>query len=78
MSSRAIKISLTPDQAKALHWFARHLYFEDALKSTPPHFGHDIRTQRAYDIVHAAASLEEQIAKAGQHGDSWMYNGVKP
>ena len=69
----AITVSLTPDQAQALHWFARHLAFEDALRSTPPHLGKDVCTERAYGIVHAAAELEEQLAKAGQHGDAWMY-----
>jgi len=69
-----VKVFLTREQAQALHWLARHLAFEDALRTTPPHLGKDVRTERAYDIVHAAASLEEQIADAGQHGDGWMYS----
>ena len=69
----AVKISLTKEQAQALHWFARHLSFNDALASTPPHFNHAAREECAYTIVHAAAELEEQIRKAGAHGDSWMY-----
>jgi hypothetical protein len=70
----AIAIELTAEQAQALHWLARHLAFEDALQSTPPHLGMDVRKERAYGIVHAAAELEEQIAKAGAHGDAWMYS----
>jgi hypothetical protein len=75
--SATVKISLSLEQAQALHWVARHLAFEDALQSTPPHLGKDVRTERAYCIVHAAAALEEQLAKAGQHGDRWMYAGVR-
>jgi hypothetical protein len=56
-----------------LHWLMRHIGFSDALQSTPPHLGKDLRNDRAYEIVHAAAALAEQIAKAGQHGDKWMY-----
>jgi len=77
MSARLVKVTLTHEQAQALHWFARHLSFEDALQSTPPHLGKDVRTERAYGIVRAASELEDQIVKAGQHGDSWMYSGVR-
>lgn len=73
-----VNISLTREQAQALHWLLRHLAFEDALQSTPPHLGKDVRTERAYGIVRAASAVEEQIADAGQHGDKWMYNGVRP
>lgn len=68
-----IIVTLTEDQAQALEWFARHLAFSDALDSTPPHLGKEIRTERAYGIVHAAAALEEQLRTAGMRGDSWMY-----
>lgn len=71
--SKPITVSLTPDQAQALHWFFRHLCFEDAFQSTPPHLGRDVRKERAYDIVHAASYVEAQIQKAGVHGDAWMY-----
>jgi hypothetical protein len=76
--SALIKVSLTREQAHALHWLARHLCFEDALQSTPPHLAKEVRTERAYGIVRAAAALEEQISEAGQHGDRWMYAGVRP
>ena len=68
-----VVVELTSERAQALHWFVRHLGFEDALQSTPPHLGLDVRKERAYGIVHAAAELESQIAKAGEHGDVWMY-----
>lgn len=74
--SAAVKISLSREQAHDLHWFLRHMSFETALQSTPPHLGKDVCTERAYEIVHAAVALEEQIAEAGQHGDRWMYSEV--
>lgn len=76
--SATVKLSLTPKQAQAIHWLARHFTFEDALQSVPPHLSKDVRTERAYNIVHAVCALEEGIAKAGEHGDRWMYSGVKP
>jgi hypothetical protein len=78
MKGRTVGVTLSLEQAQALHWLARHLCFEDALQSTPPHLGKDVRTERAYGIVRAAAALEEQISEAGQHGDRWMYSGVRP
>jgi hypothetical protein len=76
MSRAAVKVTLSAEQAQALQWFMRHMTFEDALQSTPPHLAKEVRTDRAYDIVHAVAALEAQIADAGQHGDRWMYRGV--
>lgn len=68
-----ILVTLSVDQARALHWFARHLGFDDAFASTPPHLSKEIRDERAYGIVHAAAALEEQLMEAQMHGDPWMY-----
>ena len=71
--SRPVKVSLTQEQAQALHWLTRHLSFDDAYESTPPHLGKDQRTERAYGIVHAASALQDAIEKAGARGDAWMY-----
>lgn len=69
----AVTVTLTEEQARALHWLSRHLGFDDALRCTPPHLGKDVCTERAYGIVHAAAALEEQLMSAQMHGDPWMY-----
>jgi hypothetical protein len=76
MKGRTVGVTLSIEQAQALHWLVRHLTFEDALQSTPPHLGKEVRTERAYNIVRASSALEQQIADAGQHGDRWMYRGV--
>jgi hypothetical protein len=76
MKGRTVGVTLSMQDAQALHWLARHLAFEDALRSTPPHLGREIRSERAYSIVHAAARLEDHLAKSGAHGDSWMYEAV--
>jgi hypothetical protein len=49
-----------------------------ALESVPPHFPKETRSDRAYGLIHAATHLQLEIEKAGQHGDSWMYEGVQP
>lgn len=67
------KVALSADDARALHWFIRHLTFTDALASTPPHLGKEIRTERAYGIVRAVVRLQEAIEDAGHRGDAWMY-----
>lgn len=74
MKGRTVGVTMSMEDAQALEWLARHLAFEDALRSTPPHLGKDVCTERAYNIVHAAARLEEQLRKAGVRGDSWMYS----
>lgn len=68
-----VQISLTGDQARALHWLMRHLSFADAMESTPPHLSAAIRKDRAYGLVHAAAALQDALEKADRFGDSWMY-----
>lgn len=73
MSARVVKVTLTLEQAQALHWLVRHLAFNDALASTPPHLGKEVRTERAYGIIHAAAAVEGQLEDAAAYGDSWMY-----
>jgi hypothetical protein len=70
---RSVKVLLTVEQARALQWFSRHLSFEDAFQSTPPHLSKDQRTERAYGIVHAATALQTAVEDAGCFGDSWMY-----
>jgi hypothetical protein len=66
-------VALTTEQAQALHWLTRHLGWSDAMQSTPPHLGHAVRSERAYEIIHAAAALQDAIEKAELHGDRWMY-----
>ena len=66
-------VTLSTEEAQALHWLARHLDFHDALRSAPPHLGKSVCMERAYDIIQAAAALQEQIEKADLHGDAWMY-----
>ena len=68
-----MNVTLSDEQARALHWLARHLDFHDALKSAPPHLGKNVCMERAYDMIHAAAALQDQIEKAELHGDAWMY-----
>lgn len=69
----AVAIQLSSNQARALHWLVRHLSFEDALQSVPPHLGKELRTERAYQIIHAAAALEAALETVDHYGDSWMY-----
>jgi hypothetical protein len=69
----AIKVTLSYEEAQALHWLMRHLGFNDALQSTPPRLDEDLRTERAYQIVHAASALQNEIEKAHIHGNGWMY-----
>jgi hypothetical protein len=68
-----VTISLTGDQARALHWLTRHLSFSDALESVPPHLPAAIRKDRAYGLIHAASALQDALEKADRFGDSWMY-----
>ncbi len=74
INSRTIAVTMTIEDAQALEWLARHLGFEDALRETPPHLGKDVRTERAYNMMHAIARLEEQLRTAGARGDAWMYS----
>jgi hypothetical protein len=69
-----VKVLLTPAQAQAVHWFIRHMSFEDALKSTPPHLDLATRKERAYDIIHATSAVQAAIEDAEVFGDSWMYS----
>jgi hypothetical protein len=73
MKGRVVGVTIALEDAQALHWLLRHLAFEDALRSTPPHLGKDLCTERAYGIVQAAARLEAQLADGNAHGDRWMY-----
>lgn len=74
MSRGLVKVSLTREQAQALHWLARHLCFQDALDSTPPHIGKEARDEKAYGIIHAASALQTEIENADVRGDAWMYS----
>jgi len=69
-----VKISLSSEHARALHWLVRHLAFSDALESTPPHLGKAVRQERAYGIIHAASALQDALEKAEHFGDGWMYS----
>jgi hypothetical protein len=69
---RPVKIVLSSDTARALHWLVRHHDFADALASVPPHFSNAMRSDRAYELVHAGAALQSALEEADQFGDSWM------
>lgn len=73
INSRTVGVTMSMEDAQALEWLARHFAFEDALRETPPHLGKDVRTERAYNMVHAMARLEEQLRECGARGDGWMY-----
>jgi hypothetical protein len=69
-----VKVSLSSEHARALHWMMRHLSFEDAKQSVPPHLGAAVRMERAYALVHASSALQDALEKADHFGDSWMYS----
>lgn len=70
---RTVKVSLSSEHARALHWLMRHLSFEDAKQSVPPHLSAAVRMERAYQLVHASSALQDALEKEDQFGDSWMY-----
>ena len=62
-----MKITLTNDEARALHWFLRHMTFTDYENSVPPHLPN--HEDKAYELRNLLYKVEQQLPC----GDSWMY-----
>jgi hypothetical protein len=70
-----LQLTVSREQAQVLHWFLRHIAFDDAYQRTPPHLGKAVRTEGGYEIMTAACRVQLAIEAAEIHGDGWMYRG---
>lgn len=70
-----ITLELTPNQAAALHQVCRKMGHTDALQFLQPHIAREIRSDQAYDIVHACAELQEALEFARVNYWPWIETG---
>lgn len=70
-----ITLELEPNHAAALHQVSRKMGHIDAMRFLQPHLGRELRSDQAYDIVHACAVLEQALADAGVNYWPWIESG---
>lgn len=70
-----LTLELEADQAAALHQLCRKIGHTDALQYLYPHVNREIRSDQAYDMVHACARLEQALQEAGVNYWPWIETG---
>lgn len=66
-----ITLELEPNHAAALHQLCRKMGHTDALQFLQPHIPREIRSDQAYDMVHACSRLQEALEE--QHVNYWPW-----
>lgn len=70
-----ITVELPPNHAAALKRLCEKFTHSDAARYLYPHVAREIRSDQAYDMVHATARLEKALEEAGVSGFPWIEAG---
>jgi hypothetical protein len=71
-----ITLELDPVEAAALHRLCDKLGHSDAMHYLYPHVNQEVRSRQAYQMVHAAAAVQNALEDTGINHWPWIETGV--
>lgn len=75
MATITITVTLEPAEACALHRLCDKIGHSDAMAYLYPHIPRDVRSDQAYEMVHACAAVQTALEEAHVRHWPWIETG---